>query len=119
MAPIRKWRQEMSSIVDCDDQPLAPEAVNRGGRAGELPGLERWRATALRNACKSFFAWRHYRETLHELGKPDDHTLQDIGLTRADLPAGASAGDLRGIAELLTPVRGAGRDTWFAVARGW
>ena len=96
----------MSSIIDCNVQPVAAGSVGRGGPAEVLPGaLERWVAKVLHAARNNFTAWRRYRRTLHELGKLDDWALRDIGLTRADLPKGASAGDLRGIAETLLASR--------------
>jgi uncharacterized protein YjiS (DUF1127 family) len=99
----------MSSIVDCNSRQFAAEAADRGSPASlPLGFLERWVGTALLAAAKSLTARRRYHRTLRELDKLDDWTLRDIGLTRTDLPGCASAVDLRGIAELLTPSRPAG-----------
>ncbi|HZP20975.1 MAG TPA: DUF1127 domain-containing protein [Bauldia sp.] len=80
-----------------------------------LPGLDHARPALVLGRIESliagllfamaegFTAWRMRRRTNFELGKLDDWLLRDIGLSRSDLPKAATAGDLRGIAELLTP----------------
>ena len=100
----------MSSIVDYNGRPLAAGAANRGIRSVlSLGFLERWVATVLLAATKSFTDSATPPPDLRELSRLDDWTLRDIGLTRSDLPRCASAADLRGIAELLTPSRPADR----------
>jgi uncharacterized protein YjiS (DUF1127 family) len=46
------------------------------------------------SVARSFNNWLSYRRTVSELGRMDSRTLQDVGITRADIYAvarGASA----------------------------
>ena len=101
----------MSAIVDYRHRLIAAEAVADRARAGaSLGALRRWIAAGLVAAGKGLVAWRRRRRTLFELRHLDDRTLRDIGVSPADLPKCAAAGDLRGIAELLVPSQPTGKE---------
>jgi len=39
------------------------------------------------NVARSFNNWLSYRRAINELGRLNDRTLQDLGLTRGQIPA--------------------------------
>ena len=47
------------------------------------------------NLARSFSEWRKYRQTVTELGRMSHRELQDLGITRADIPRVARGGSLR------------------------
>lgn len=42
------------------------------------------------NLIRNFRDWRRYRNTVNELSRLSSRELNDLGLTRADIPAVAS-----------------------------
>jgi uncharacterized protein YjiS (DUF1127 family) len=47
------------------------------------------------NLARSFAEWRKYRNTVNELGRLGHRELQDLGISRADIPRVARGGSTR------------------------
>jgi uncharacterized protein YjiS (DUF1127 family) len=95
----------MSTVVECHDRRVTADGIHQAGHA--LDRVERWVSRLVAVIETAVTAWREHRRTIRELGKLDERMLRDIGVDPAAIQASGSAGDLRGIANLLTPPRSA------------
>ena len=94
----------MSAFVGCEKQRVAAAPVPRDGHTGASD--IGWLIGVVVSVAGRYIArWRERRRTINELSRLDDHLLRDIGVDPAKLPARVSAGDLRHIATLLTPLQ--------------
>lgn len=94
----------MSVYVGCEEQRVAAGPIPRDRRAS-ASNISWLIGVVLSAASRHIARWRDRRRTVNELSRLDDHLLRDIGVDPSKLPASVSAGDLRNIAILLTPLQ--------------